>query len=40
MKIDAPVPEAGITTSSSAPEPVKPDPRIPVIASTSIVAVV
>jgi hypothetical protein len=40
VKIDAPVPEAGITTSNSAPEPVKPAPRIPVIASTSIVAVV
>ena len=40
MNIDAPVPVAGITTTNSAPEPVRPAPRIPVIASTSIVAVV
>ena len=36
MKIDAPVPNGGITTINSAPDPVKPEPRIPGIDSTSI----
>ena len=40
VKIDAPVPNGGMTTTNSAPDPVKPDPNIPLIASMSIVAVV
>ena len=40
MKIDAPVPNAGITTTNSAPEPVRPAPRIPSIELISIDAVV
>ena len=38
-KIEAPVPDAGITTVTSAPEPVSPEPRIPSIASISTEAV-
>ena len=40
VKIDAPVPNGGITTINSAPDPVKPDPNIPLIDSMSIEAVV
>ena len=40
MKIDAPVPNGGITTVNSPPEPVVPGPKIPSIASISIDAVV
>ena len=40
VKIDAPEPAEGITTTSSAPDPVKPDPRIPEIELISIDAVV
>ena len=39
VKIDASVPKGGITTIKSAPEPVNPEPRIPVTPSTSIDAV-
>ena len=39
-KITAPVPNAGMTTLITAPDPVKPDPRIPSIDSISIDAVV
>ena len=40
VKMDAPVPADGITTTNSAPDPVKPVPRIPGMALISIVAVV
>ena len=36
-KTTAPVPNGGMTTSISAPDPVNPGPRIPSIASISIV---
>ena len=40
VKIDAPVPTDGMTTTNSAPDPVNPVPSMPGIALISIVAVV
>ena len=40
VNMDAPDPNGGITTINSAPDPVKPEPRMPGIDSISIVAVV
>ena len=40
VKIEAPVPYGGITTTKSAPDPLNPDPRMPGIDCISIFAVV